>query len=186
MKRKISPRLSPLNPGMSPMSKKRIYPRMSPLSPLSGMSPLSLAKSSISASSAILLITVMLIFLPIIFLTSCEKISVNEMLDEYNTVYDPDFAEKYRTKKMPELIPQNTYEVDYKDEIKITAMKGLFNYSWTLNDSNGKIYNCDTGMYIIYINTSSLGLEKGDYTLSVSAKDVSNNKYTDAAVVIVK
>ena len=83
-------------------------------------------------------------------------------------------------------LTSSTYEVDYEDEINITAMKGLFNYSWTLNDSNGKIYNCDTGMYIIYINTSSLGLEKGDYTLSVSAKDVSNNKYTDTAVVIVK
>jgi len=169
MKRKIYPRLSPFNSGMSPMSKKRIYPRMSPL-------PL----------FVVLRITLILIFLPIIFLTSCEKISVNEMLDEYNTVYDPDFAEKYRTKKMPELIPQNTYEVDYKDEIKITALKGLFNYSWTLNDSSGKIYNCDTGMYVIYINTSSLGLEKGDYTLSVSAKDTSNYKYTDTAVVIVK
>ena len=130
--------------------------------------------------------TAVLFFIPLISLTSCDQISVDDMLDEYNTAYDPDFAEKRVTKKLSELIPQDFYEVEYQKEIKIIAMKGLFNYSWTLSDSSGRMYSCDTGMYVIYINTSSLGLEKGDYTLSVSAKDVSNNKYTDAAVVIVK
>lgn len=130
--------------------------------------------------------TAVLFFIPIISLTSCDQISVDDMLNEYNKAYDPDFGNKQDSTPLSELIPRDSYEVEYPNEIRINAKRGYFNYTWTLSDSSGKMYSCDTGMYVIYINTSSLGLEKGDYTLSVSAKDVSNNKYTDAAVVIVK
>ena len=130
--------------------------------------------------------TAVLFFIPLISLTSCDQISVDDMLNEYNKAYDPDFGKDPKTVELQELIPFDSYEIDYPEELLVTAKRGYKSYLWTLKDSSGKMYSCDTGMYVIYINTSSLGLEKGDYTLSVSAKDVSNNKYTDTAVVIVK
>ena len=68
----------------------------------------------------------------------------------------------------------------------VTAKRGYKSYLWTLKDSSGKVYSCDTGMYVVYINTSLLGLETGDYTLYVTALDSNKNKYVDSAIVIVK
>ena len=132
-------------------------------------------------------IIILLLLLPIISLASCKKTAIDDLLDEYNEAFDPEFGKNSETTTtLSELIPQDSYEVEYEDELRIEARRGYFNYLWTLSDSSGKLYNCDTGLYVVYVNASLLGLEKGSYTLSVSAKNASGNKYTDTAIVIIK
>lgn len=131
-------------------------------------------------------IITMLIILPIVFLTSCNQTSIENMLNEYNEAYDSDFGKGPKTLELQELIPFDSYEIDYPNELLVTAKRGYKNYLWTLKDSSGRIYNCDTGMYVVYINTSLLGLAAGDYTLYVTALDSNKNKYIDSAIVIVK
>ena len=136
----------------------------------------------------VLVIAVLLCLIPVICLSSCDQNSIDDMLNEYNEAFDPEFGKgsETTTSKLSELIPQDSYEVEYEDELRIEARRGYFNYLWTLSDSSGKLYNCDTGLYVVYVNASLLGLEKGSYTLSVSAKNASGNKYTDTAIVIIK
>ena len=129
--------------------------------------------------------TAVLFFIPIIGLTSCDQISVDDMLNEYNKAYDPDFGKDPKTVELQELIPFDSYEIDYPEELLVTAKRGYKSYLWTLKDSSGKMYSCDTGMYVVYINTSLLGLDKGNYTLYVTALDSNKNKYVDSAIVIV-
>ena len=129
--------------------------------------------------------TAVLFFIPIISLTSCDQISVDDMLNEYNKAYDPDFGKDPKTVELQELIPFDSYEIDYPEELLVTAKRGYKSYLWTLKDSSGKMYSCDTGMYVVYINTSLLGLDKGNYTLYVTALDSNKNKYVDSAIVIV-
>lgn len=134
---------------------------------------------------ALKIITI-LIFIPFVFMASCKQTSIEDMLNEYNKAYDPEFGKDVEAIALAELLPQTTYEIEYQNELRVEAKRGYFNYSWTLKDSSGRLYNCDTGMYVVYINASLLGMEKGSYTLTVSAKDVSKNKYTDTAIVIIK
>ena len=129
--------------------------------------------------------TAVLFFIPLISLTSCDQISVDDMLNEYNKAYDPDFGKDPKTVKLQELIPFDSYEIDYPEELLVTAKRGYKSYLWTLKNSSGKMYSCDTGMYVVYINTSLLGLDKGNYTLYVTALDSNKNKYVDSAIVIV-
>ena len=121
-----------------------------------------------------------------VLLISCTQISVDELLNEYNQAYDSDFGKGPKTLESQELIPFDSYEIDYPNELLVTAKRGYKSYLWTLKDSSGKLYSCDTGMYVVYINTSLLGLETGDYTLYVTALDSNKNKYVDSAIVIVK
>lgn len=179
MKRKICPRLSPFNSGMSPFS---------PLSHLgmSLLSPLSSSKKVFHILADSILLLAMLIFIPISSLISCTQTSVDELLNEYNQAYDSDFGKGPKTVESQELIPFDSYEIDYPNELLVTAKRGYKSYLWTLKDSSGKMYSCDTGMYVVYINTSLLGLAAGDYTLYVTALDSNKNKYVDSAIVIVK
>ena len=127
-----------------------------------------------------------IVLISLVCLISCNKSTIDDMLNEYNEKFDPEFGKESEALTLAELIPQDSYETELQNELRVEAKRGYFNYLWTLKDSGGKLYNCDTGMYVVYINASLLGMEKGSYTLTVSAKKISNNKYTDTAVVIIK
>ncbi len=142
-------------------------------------------KKNICLFSKALNIAVIVLSILVCFI-SCDQSSVDDMLNEYNEAFDPEFGKEPEAIALGDLIPQASYEIEFQNELRIEAKRGYFNYLWTLKDSSGKVYNCDTGMYVVYINASLLGMEKGSYTLSVSAKNISNNKYTDSAVVIIK
>lgn len=127
-----------------------------------------------------------IILISLVCLISCNQSSIDDMLNEYNEAFDPEFGKEPEAHALTELIPQDSYEIELQNELRVEAKRGYFNYLWTLKDSGGRLYNCDTGMYVVYINASLLGMEKGSYTLTVSAKNASNNRYMDTAVVIIK
>ncbi|MBO4859459.1 MAG: hypothetical protein J5527_13185 [Treponema sp.] len=129
---------------------------------------------------------VLLCLIPVICLSSCNQSSIDDMLNEYNEAFDPEFGKGPRTIEDEDLIPLDSYEIDYPDELLVTARRGYDKYLWTLKDSSGKMYNCDTGMYVVYINTALLELAEGEYTLNATALDSKKNKYIDSAIVIVK
>jgi len=118
------------------------------------------------------------------FLWSCNPDSVNDILSDYNTSFDPDFAQSSKTTTLSSLIPEESYTLSLSEELTVAAKRGYVKYKWIFSDSSDRIYNCDTGMYVVYIKSSSLELTKGTYSLSVTTVDVSGNKFTDSAVVI--
>lgn len=127
-----------------------------------------------------------IVLISLVCLISCNQSTIDDMLNEYNEAYDPEFSQGPKTLESPDLLPFDSYEIEYPQELTVTAKREYKSYLWTLKDSSGKMYSCDTGMYVVYINTSLLGLNKGEYTLYVTALDSKKNKYVDSAVVIVK
>jgi len=133
------------------------------------------------------LFALFLLFILVLPLCSCSPSSVNDILSDYNESFDPDFAQSSKeATPLASLIPADSYTLALSEELTVAAKRGYVKYSWTFSDSSGRIYNCNTGMYVIYINSSSLSLNTGTYTLSVTTVDVSGNKFTDSAVVTVQ
>ncbi len=127
-----------------------------------------------------------------LILISCGT-SMDDMIEAYNgqlSIVSADgttYTENGKDFELSTLIPYSKYEVKqgYLTPL-IEANRGYSLYNWKMTDSSGnEVTGYSTDVRAVRLNTRSLGLELGDYTMTCVATSVTGKTYRDSVTLSV-